>query len=259
MWLWGAIVRSKGESCWSTSIQFWYLKTGTFYLHTSHDTSNPYCNCNSEVNVSCNSGGFSVYSWLNLGCVMRCFSTGRSTIWLNCVHSTSPSEHTFPSPCGGPAERNGLIGGVGSPGEMTTTSWVSSGEVRICWWEESPGPVKNIVWEPFGLLTTSVLCCTQTRNTYEQNSVWTLLLSCPPVCPGYTPFMGGHVNLLAAVRITRSCGGASDEKAPNLFKAGPVGSGVPPTSSSLMPQLQKGLIQGGEWGHWNRRVPLWAH
>lgn len=49
--------------------------------------------------------------------------------------------------------------------------------------------------------------------------------------------------------ITGLSGEASDEKAPNLFKAGPVGSGVPPTSSSLSPQLQKGLIQGAEWGH----------
>lgn len=50
-------------------------------------------------------------------------------------------------------------------------------------------------------------------------------------------------------RITGPRGGAIDEKAPNLFKAGPVGSGVPPTSSSLLPRLQKGLIQGAEWGH----------
>lgn len=49
--------------------------------------------------------------------------------------------------------------------------------------------------------------------------------------------------------MSELCGGASDEKAPNLFKAGPVGSGVPPTSSSLLPKLQKGLIQGAEWGH----------
>lgn len=60
------------------------------------------------------------------------------------------------------------------------------------------------------------------------------------------------MNLLVAPvilqRITRFCGGAFDEKPPNLFKTGPVGSSVPPTSSSFLPQLQKGLIQGTERG-----------
>lgn len=49
-------------------------------------------------------------------------------------------------------------------------------------------------------------------------------------------------------RATGLSGGACDEKAPNLFKAAQVGSCVPPTSSSLLPQWQKGLIRGAEPG-----------
>lgn len=51
--------------------------------------------------------------------------------------------------------------------------------------------------------------------------------------------VGGGVGMLSS----------DDEKAPNLFKAEPVGSGVPPSPSSLSPRQQKGLIQGAEWGH----------
>lgn len=61
---------------------------------------------------------------------------------------------------------------------------------------------------------------------------------------------------LFPLTISGLCGGACDEKAPNLFKVGPVGSAVPPTPSSLLPQFQKGLIEGAERGHWNIMSPL---
>lgn len=49
---------------------------------------------------------------------------------LSIVFNTA-SVHTLMSPCRILAEQKGLSGGVGSPGEMTT-SWVSPGEVSIC-------------------------------------------------------------------------------------------------------------------------------
>lgn len=85
------------------------------------------------------------------------------------------------------------------------------------------------------------------------DNMWPLLLSCLPVGLLNTSVHGRSCGLVMASvllqRITELCGGACDEKSPNLFKVGPVGSSVPPTSSSFLPRLQKGLIEAAEWGH----------
>lgn len=65
--------------------------------------------------------------------------------------------HTLKSTDGSLAERKGLVGGVGSPGEMTT-SWASCGEVSISSPEETPGSPEKIIREPFGSPITSASC-----------------------------------------------------------------------------------------------------
>lgn len=101
---------------------------------------------------------------MDLKAVLHILSTGRSTCLLNSVPSASCNVnpacvHTLTPPYDILAEPKGLRGGVGSPGEMTT-SWASSEGVRICWREEPPGSSEEIIREPFGLLTTSARCWT---------------------------------------------------------------------------------------------------
>ncbi len=92
------------------------------------------------------------------------------------------------------------------------------------------------------------------RNMDEQKTMCELC-SCHVSCWLWvnTALYGRSCELVSSPAILQTIsgpsGGASDEKGPNLFKAGLVGSGVPPTSSSPLPRLQKGLIQVAEWGH----------
>lgn len=154
MWLWRAIVRSKAESWWSASIHCWYLKKGriNYILYYYHITQVfQYCNCNSD--------GLTTFQTESMTCDTSLNHREEHSL---SVDVNPASVRTLTSPYGSPAERKGLRGGVGSPGEMTT-SWASSGEDRSSWKEELPGPSVKIIWEPLGSRTTSARCWIQRK------------------------------------------------------------------------------------------------
>lgn len=126
-----------------------------------------------------------IYKILNIRCISKCvekyaalhiLSTGRSPCLLNAVPYTWAKwkhlKRTLTPEFDTLVERKGLRGGVGSPGEMTT-SWTSSGEVRICRWEEPPGSSEENAREPLGPLTTSARCWTtgKSRNSRGDDQV----------------------------------------------------------------------------------------
>lgn len=117
-----------------------------------------------------------IHNILNIGLISKCIeecaalhilSTGRSPCLRNAMPRTWARwkllKRTLTPEFDALVERKGLSGGVGSPGEMTT-SWTSSGEVKICRWEEPPGSSEENTLEPLGPLTTSARCWTTGKS-----------------------------------------------------------------------------------------------